>query len=220
MQDLLQQQLHRARQQMKTQADKRRTPRTFAVGDNVFIKLQPYVQSSVKRRSNHKLSFRYFGPFNITKMINPVAYEVQLPPSSQVHPVMHVSQLRQALLPGITVSPILPVYESDPVVPVELLETRWRKIQGELRQQGRVKWSDPLMTETSWEDLDWLRHRFPNTESWGQDSSQGGGDVSAPPPTTTSTRQENTTQGQDRRVERPKRLVQPNRRCIGPDWTK
>ena len=31
------------------------------------------------------------------------------------------------------------------------------------------------MTETTLEDMDWLRHRFPKTEPWGQGSSQGGG---------------------------------------------
>lgn len=214
MQDLLQQQLNRARQQMKHQADKQRTFREYSVGDSVYIKLQPYVQTSVERRASHKLSFKYFGPYKITKAINPVAYEVQLPAGSQIHPVMHVSQLRTALLPGISASPTLPTYDALPVIPVELLETRWRKFNGELRQQGRVRWSDPLMTETTWEDMDWLRHRFPNTEPWGQGSSQGGGDVSSPTTTTPP------TQDVQRRVDRPTRLVQPNRRYVGPSWSK
>lgn len=132
---------------------------------------------------------------------------------------MHVSQLRTALLPGITASPTLPVYDSDPVIPVELLDTRWRKINGELRHQGRVRWSDPLMTETSWEDLDWLRHRFPNTETWGQVSTQGGGDVRAPPSASRAPHNQGTSQGQERRIERPRRLVQPNRKYAGNDWT-
>jgi hypothetical protein len=73
---------------------------------------------------------------------------------------MHVSELRVALLPGIIAWATLPVYDFQPVIPVELLDTRWRKINGKLRQPGRVRWSDPLMTKTSWEDLDRLRHRL------------------------------------------------------------
>jgi hypothetical protein len=55
--------------------------RVFAVGDQViFLKLQPYWQSSVHdERMNHKLSFRYFGPYKIVRKINPVvAYELEL----------------------------------------------------------------------------------------------------------------------------------------------
>lgn len=47
IQNLLQQHLHRALLYMKQHADKRRTFRTFEVGDPVFLKLQPYIQTSV-----------------------------------------------------------------------------------------------------------------------------------------------------------------------------
>lgn len=47
---LIQQQLLRAQQRMKHQADEKRSERTFAEGDMVFLKLQPYVQSSLAPR--------------------------------------------------------------------------------------------------------------------------------------------------------------------------
>lgn len=78
---------HIARNLMKTQADKNRIKRTFNVGDQAFIKLQPYAQTSVEKCSNHKLSFRYFGPFKIIKRINPVAYELEPPPDYKVQTI-------------------------------------------------------------------------------------------------------------------------------------
>lgn len=75
---LVQQQLQRAQQRMKVQADKQRTERSFKVGDFVFLKPQPYIQNSVVYRSNHKLAYRYFGPYELIKQINPVAYELRL----------------------------------------------------------------------------------------------------------------------------------------------
>lgn len=45
--DWLQQQLARAQLRMKQYADTQRSPRTFTVGDKVYLKLQPYAQKSV-----------------------------------------------------------------------------------------------------------------------------------------------------------------------------
>jgi hypothetical protein len=59
------QHLHRAAARMKFQADKGRAEGVFAVGDCVFLKLQPYVQSSLAPRANQKLSFKFFSPFQI-----------------------------------------------------------------------------------------------------------------------------------------------------------
>uniref|UniRef100_A0A453T401 Integrase catalytic domain-containing protein n=1 Tax=Aegilops tauschii subsp. strangulata TaxID=200361 RepID=A0A453T401_AEGTS len=100
VQALLQQHLNRVQQLMKDQADKKRSFRTFEVGDTVYLMLQPYIQSSVASRANQKLAYKFYGPFPIIDKINEVAYKLQLPPQATVHPVFHVSLPRQALLPG------------------------------------------------------------------------------------------------------------------------
>ena len=74
MVQLLQQQLSRAQQRQKNHADKHRSEPSFEVGDSVFLKLQPYVQTSVATRAHHKLSFWYFGPYIVAKKVGSVAY--------------------------------------------------------------------------------------------------------------------------------------------------
>jgi hypothetical protein len=53
--------------------------------------LQPYVQSSILPRSNHKLCFKYFGPYKILSKVGAVAYRLDFPPTAAVHLVVHVS---------------------------------------------------------------------------------------------------------------------------------
>uniref|UniRef100_A0A453NI67 Integrase catalytic domain-containing protein n=1 Tax=Aegilops tauschii subsp. strangulata TaxID=200361 RepID=A0A453NI67_AEGTS len=102
IQELLQQHLNRARQLMKSQADKKRSFRTFEVGDQVYLKLQPYIQTSVAPRENHKLAYKYYGPFPTIAKINEVAYKLQLPPQATIHPMFHASLLRRVLNSGMT----------------------------------------------------------------------------------------------------------------------
>ena len=82
---------------MRSQANKHRTDVEFQVGDLVYVrlKLQPYRQNSVALRSCHKLAAVYFGPFPITARVGKVDYRLQLPPTSKVHLVFQISQLKK-----------------------------------------------------------------------------------------------------------------------------
>jgi ribosomal protein L21E len=202
---------------MKTLADKKRTDQTFDVGDKVFIKLQPYVQLSTVQRSNHKLSFRYFGPYGIIKKINPVAYEVKLPEASKIHPVFHVSQLRRILKSGTHASTQLPFQADVALAPVKILNTRWYSSPSGRREQVQVQWPPENPMYVTWEDKLQLQCQFPTALAWGQATSQGVGDVSTP---TASREQEDNKPGLIQRSPRPRRIMQPNRKHIGPDWTR
>lgn len=63
MHDLVRQHLLHAQARMKRQADKGSSEWEFSKGDLVFLKLQPYVQSSVCHSSNQKPSFKFLGHF-------------------------------------------------------------------------------------------------------------------------------------------------------------
>ena len=66
---LLRQHLHRANNRMKLFADGKRSDRSFQVGDWVYLKLQPYVQTTLAIRANAKLAFRFFGPFLVEQKV-------------------------------------------------------------------------------------------------------------------------------------------------------
>jgi hypothetical protein len=107
MMDLVKQHLARAQLRMKVQADKKRYERSFQIGDMVYVRLQPYVQSSLAHRANQKLVFRFFGPFKVLSTVGSVAYKLELSASSTIHPVFHVSQLKRAV-PDATSGYLIP----------------------------------------------------------------------------------------------------------------
>ena len=71
--------------------------REFKVGDWVYLKLWSYIQKSFATKANPKLAFKFYGPYKILRRIGMVAYELQLPATSSVHPVFHISQLKYAV---------------------------------------------------------------------------------------------------------------------------
>src|SRR3954471_12321945 len=79
---------------MKVYADKKRLPHKFKVGDFVYVKLRPYRQTSVAGKGGHKLTKRFFGPFKLIQQIDDVAFKLDLPETSRIHPVFHVSKLK------------------------------------------------------------------------------------------------------------------------------
>lgn len=65
------------------------------------------------------LSPRFYGPYQITKLIGLVAHQLDLPVESRFHPVFHVSLLKKVVAPVPNPQPLPPMLLEDLELKVE-----------------------------------------------------------------------------------------------------
>ena len=95
---ILKDNLTMAQNHMKQEVDQHRRKRSFEVGDWVLLRLQPYKHMSLKQANkDNKLSPKYYGPYKVLAKIGTMAYKLELPASSRVHLVFHVSCLKKVI---------------------------------------------------------------------------------------------------------------------------
>ena len=88
----LQKNLQAVQDRIKLNSNCHRRELEFKPSDLVYLKLQPFQQMSIRLQGNMKLSPRFYGLFHILARVGKVAYHLELPPHSRLHPVFHVSQ--------------------------------------------------------------------------------------------------------------------------------
>ncbi|XP_049387928.1 uncharacterized protein LOC125852239 [Solanum stenotomum] len=91
----LKENLAKAQNRMKMYAHKKRSEKEFEVGDWVFLKLQPYRQTSIDMRRSLELASKFYSPYQVIQKIRTVAYKLVLPSTAKIHPVFHISQLKR-----------------------------------------------------------------------------------------------------------------------------
>lgn len=132
------------------------------------------------QRGNHKLSYRFFGPFTIVAKVGVVAYKLNLPEDSKIHLVVHVSQLKKHVPAEVVVDERVDQLPSDLmeiVCLVKLIDARMIKRGSSTLHQIQVQWSGMPPYLSTWEEVDDLRRRYPECPAWGQAGFQGGATI-------------------------------------------
>jgi hypothetical protein len=84
--------LKAAAEDMKRYYDARHRPEEFKPGDHVWLN----AKDLITERPSKKLDHKRLGPFKIIRKISELAYELKLPPSFKIHPVISASRLKHA----------------------------------------------------------------------------------------------------------------------------
>jgi hypothetical protein len=178
---ILKDNLTMAQNHMKQQADQHRSERSFEVGDWVFLRLQPYKQISLKQsKKDNKLSPKYYGPYKVLQKIGTMAYKLELPASSRVHPVFHVSCLKKVIgdkIPVQTIFPELDVEGKIILEPESITDTRLHRLRNRSISEYLIKWRKLLAGDSTWEDESFIHKHLELLKHFGQHLSQGEGHV-------------------------------------------
>jgi Chromo (CHRromatin Organisation MOdifier) domain len=159
-------QLLKAHARMKKWDNLKRSERKFGVGDWVYLKVQPYRQVTIQGKGHHhKLKSKFYGPFEMLAKVGTVAYELNLPPVSSIHPVFHVSQLKKKVGPVVTIHSQLPVQGSYGVLkvkPLAILDRCITKKKNQVMVEVMVQWANLSSEDATWEKYDDLVRQFPD----------------------------------------------------------
>ncbi|XP_071687453.1 uncharacterized protein [Rutidosis leptorrhynchoides] len=128
--------LKRAQDRMRSLADSKRTDRELALHSWVYVKLQPHRQ--------------------IIEKIGQVAYKLELPSTSQIQLVFHLSQLKDYKGGPITTMGTLPAVDGQGVitpVPTKILDRKLQKKHNRPVVYGLIQWQRGSIEDVMWVPL-------------------------------------------------------------------
>ncbi|KAL6548503.1 hypothetical protein OROGR_008924 [Orobanche gracilis] len=140
------------------------------------IDLAKLVEDNIRPRphSFYKLSRRFFGPFRVLRQIGAVAFELDLPPASHIHPVFHSSLLCPYFGTDSDGTVHLPTPDNDGALLLTLeitSETRsvWKK--GRLVDQTLIVWTGAAAPENERVDSADLARLYAPMDGQDQDAA-------------------------------------------------
>jgi hypothetical protein len=153
-----------AQSRQKSYADRRRRELSFEVRDFVYLKVSP-MRGLCHFKVRGKLALRYIGKFKILEKRGEVAYQLELPPQlSDVHDVLHVSQLRKCQRVPEEQLPMEDLDAKEDLsyqeYSVKILETSERVTRNKKIKMYKVQWSHQTEEEATWETEDELKTEF------------------------------------------------------------
>ena len=111
-------------------------------------------QMSLKQaKKDNKLSPKYYGMYKVLQKISIMAYKLELPASSRVHPIFHVSCLKKVIGDKLPVQTIFPKLDEEGKIILEPeadTETRTRKLRNRSILEYLIKSKNLPVEYSTW----------------------------------------------------------------------
>jgi hypothetical protein len=131
-------------------------------------------------KKDNKLSPKYYGPYKVLQNISTMAYKLELPASSRVHPVFHVSCLKKVIGDKIPVQTIFPELDEEGKIilePKAITDTRICQLKNRSISEYLIKWRKLPAEDSTWEDESFIQKHPELLKRYRQHLSQGEGHV-------------------------------------------
>ena len=152
--------------------------------------------------------------------IGNVAYKLDLPASTSIHPVFHVSQLKTAY--QLLTLCLLRQSSGWSTNSAEGAATpRVSTLDNAVVPQVLIQWSNLPRSLATWEDMEALKQRFPRAPAWGQAGLRQGGDVNDTDGTVLEAKLRSDTGVKEPSAPEPRkgtRARHANVLISGPEW--
>ena len=99
---------------------------------------------------------KFYGPYKVLQKIGSVAYKLELPPSSRIHPVFHVSCLKKVIGTKIRAQTVLPELDTkgfNILEPEAILNKHTHQLLSRDIIEVLIQWHGMQPEDATWEPL-------------------------------------------------------------------
>ena len=103
---------------------------------------------------------KFYEPYKVIKKVGKVAYALELPTSSKIHNVFHVSSLKKVVGQHTTTQTELPELDEEgrlQLEPESILETHTKGLRSRKITEYLIKWKKQPQEDATWENEQFIQ---------------------------------------------------------------